>query len=89
MEKVPLLDRDRGHRAGRVIDRVVHPEQTSEVAPSSSLFVDLGRDKPRLVPLGYVRLDGGLDPFPDFGTERRVRFVEVWRVILWVGLSVT
>lgn len=76
VEEIPLLWRHRFDLVLSVVALERCPEQASQVAPTTHLLVDLGRDLLLLVPLGDVGLDLVLDPFANLGSEGGVGLVE-------------
>lgn len=88
VEEIPLLGGHglyaRGHDVGRVLDA----QQTGQVASAAHLLVNLLGNALRLIPLGDVRLNVGLDPLAQLSAQGGVGLVEVGGVVVLVPAGV-
>lgn len=82
VEEIPLVGGHRLDAVGGILGRVVDTEQTSEVAATTHLLVDLLGHTLGLVPLGDIGLDLGLYPLTNLGAKGSMSLVEVGGVVL-------
>lgn len=88
VEEIPLLRGDGLYACGHEVGRVLDAQQTGQVASATHLLVNLLGNTLRLIPLGHMRLDIGLNPLTQLSAQGRVGLVEVGGVVVLVPAGV-